>query len=160
MIMFGQSAGGASVDMYSFAFASDPIVFGLISESGTASNSAVPAKNSSSAWWESSRKAGCGGIEAGQATLPCMQSKSWQEVIDSVPRRGVTANIGEGGYGPTLDNKTVFSDYRKRRAEGNFAKIVRVHIQILAIHLANRDSRCLWVIPTTRKVTTKISPKQ
>jgi cholinesterase len=125
MIMFGQSAGGASVDMYSFAFAKDPIVYGLISESGTASNPAVPAKNSSSAWWESSRKLGCGGIEAGEATLACVQSKSWQEVTDSVPRRGVTANIGEGGYGPTVDNKTVFIDYNKRRAEGNFAKIVR-----------------------------------
>lgn len=127
MIMFGQSSGGASVDMYSFAFASDPIVYGLIAESDTASNTAEPAKNRSAAWWESSRKAGCGGIEAGEATLPCMQSKSWQEVTDSVPQRGVTTNVGEGGYGPTGDNKTVFFDYRKRRAEGNFAKIVRMH---------------------------------
>lgn len=130
MVMFGQSAGGASVDVYSFAFATDPIVSGLISQSGTASNPAVPPKNSSSAWWESSRKAGCGGIEAGEATLPCMQSKSWQEVTDSVPRRGVTPNIGEGGYGPTVDNKTVFMDYSKRRAEGNFAKIVRLNLNL------------------------------
>ena len=32
--IFGQSAGGASVDYYSFAYTKDPIVNGLIEESG------------------------------------------------------------------------------------------------------------------------------
>jgi cholinesterase len=123
MIMFGQSAGGASVDMYSFAWAKDPIVYGLISESGVASNPATPAPNSSAAWWESSRKVGCGGIEAGEATLACMRSKTWQQLTDTVPRRGVIANTG---FAPTGDSKIVFLDYLKRRSEGNFAKIVSV----------------------------------
>lgn len=126
MIMFGQSAGGASVDMYSFAYPKDPIVYGLISESGTASNPTGPPTNSSAGWWEASRTLGCGGIEAGEATLTCMRTKTWQEITDAgVPRRGVTANI-TGGFGPTLDNKGVFPDYIKRRSEGNFAKIVNV----------------------------------
>ena len=34
--LFGQSAGGASVDYYSYAWTSDPIVAGFIPESGTA----------------------------------------------------------------------------------------------------------------------------
>jgi cholinesterase len=53
-----------------------------------------------------------------------MQSKSWQEVTDTVPRRGVTANIGAGGFGPVIDKKIVFPDYADRRAQGAFAKIV------------------------------------
>jgi cholinesterase len=110
--------------MYSFAYAKDPIVYGLISQSGTASNPSGPPANSSAAWWESSRAVGCGGIEAGDATLACMRSKPWQAITDSVPRRGVTANIGAGNFGPTTDNVTVFSDYAKRRATGAFAKIV------------------------------------
>jgi len=124
MIMCGQSAGGASVDMYSFAWPKDPIVYGLISESGTASNPATPPTNTSAGWFESSRSLGCGGVEAGEATIACMRTKTWQEITDSVPRRGVTANIGSGGFGPTLDNKTVFPDYSRRRAEGLFAKVV------------------------------------
>lgn len=124
MVLFGQSAGGASVDMYSFAYPQDPIVHGLISQSGVASNPATPAQNSSAGWWESSHALGCGGIEAGEATLTCMRSKSWQEVTDTVPRRGVIANITSGGFGPSVDNKTVFPDYVKRRNNGAFAKIV------------------------------------
>jgi cholinesterase len=122
--MFGQSAGGGSVDMYSFAYAKDPIVYGLIAESGTASNPSGPPQNSSAAWWETSRALGCGGIEAGEATLACVRSKPWQAVTDTVPRRGVTANIGAGNFGPTTDNKTVFPDYANRRAKATFAKIV------------------------------------
>lgn len=34
--LFGESAGGCSVDIYTFAWANDPIVNGLISESGNA----------------------------------------------------------------------------------------------------------------------------
>jgi cholinesterase len=124
MILFGQSAGGASVDMYSFIYPKDPIVYGLISESGTAANPTGPPQNTSAGWWETSRSLGCGGIEAGEATLACMRTKTSQEITDAVPRRGVTANIGAGGFGPANDNKTVFPDYNKRRAEGNFAKIV------------------------------------
>jgi hypothetical protein len=124
MILFGQSAGGASVDLYSFTWAQDPIVYGLISESGVASNPTGPPGNTSAGWWISSRSAGCGGIEAGEATLKCMQSKTWQEVTDTVPRRGVTANLSAGGFGPTIDNKVIFPDYANRRARGEFAKIV------------------------------------
>jgi len=113
--MFGQSAGGGSVDMYSFAFAKDPIVYGLIAESGVASNPGGPPVNTS---------AGCGGVEAGEATLPCMRKQTWQDVLDSIERRGVTPNLAAGGFGPTLDGKVVFPDYAKRRAEGNFAKLV------------------------------------
>lgn len=122
--MFGQSAGGGSVDMYSFAYPKDPIVYGLIAESGVAANPSGPPGNTSAGWWELSRTVGCGGIEAGEATLACVRSKPWQEVTDAVPRRGVTANIGAGGFGPTIDNKSVFPDYTRRRAAGEFAKIV------------------------------------
>jgi len=124
MILFGQSAGGGSVDMYAFAWAKDPIVYGLIGESGVASNPTGPPVNTSAGWWISSRKLGCGGIEAGEATLACMRKQTWQDVLDSIERRGVTPNLAAGGFGPVLDdNKVVFPDYAKRRSEGNFAKL-------------------------------------
>jgi carboxylesterase type B len=160
MVLFGQSAGGASVDMYSFAYAQDPIVYGLISESGTAANPTGPPTNSSAAWWESSHALGCGGIEAGESTLACVRSKSWQEVTDTVPRRGVTANIGAGGFGPTIDNKSVFPDYNKRRAEGNFAKIVSpTSPTSTRIVFLTHHSQCSSATQTTKKASTRTSPK-
>src|ERR1700744_911543 len=101
MIMFGQSAGGGSVDMYTFAYPKDPIVKGFIAESGVATNPKVLATNSSAGWWITSQKIGCGGIEAGEATLACVRKKTWQQVLDGLERRGVTPNLGAGGFGPT-----------------------------------------------------------
>jgi cholinesterase len=124
MILFGQSAGGASVDMYTFAWPNDPIVKGFISESGVASNPGGPPTNTSAGWWITSQKIGCGGLEAGEATLACMRTKSWQDIANAIPKRGVTANLGPGNFGPTADGKVVFPDYAKRRKEGNFARLV------------------------------------
>ncbi|USW51838.1 Putative carboxylesterase, type B, carboxylesterase type B, carboxylesterase type B, active [Septoria linicola] len=42
MILFGQSAGGSSVDLYSYAYPFDPLVKGFIAQSGVASNGIVP----------------------------------------------------------------------------------------------------------------------
>ncbi|KAF2672425.1 alpha/beta-hydrolase [Microthyrium microscopicum] len=124
MILFGQSAGSASVDMYSFAYAKDPIVYGLIAESGLASNPATPTVNASSGWFQASQKLGCGGEEAGEKTMPCMRTKKWEDILDSIERRGVTPNLGAGGFGPSYDGISVMPDYNKRRAEGNFAHLV------------------------------------
>src|ERR1700744_528475 len=92
MVLFGQSAGGASVDLLKFAYPKDPIVRGFISESGVASNPGGPPANTSAGWWITSQKLGCGGIEAGEATLACMRSKTWQQIHNAIPVRGVTAN--------------------------------------------------------------------
>src|ERR1700760_4310120 len=145
MILFGQSAGGGSVDMYTFAWAKDPIVYGFIGESGVASNPTGPPVNTSAGWWISSKKIGCGGIEAGEATLACMRNQTWQDVLDSIERRGVTPNLSAGGFGPTKDDKIVFPDYAKRRAEGNFAKLVRLmNPHFTAIVLTSFEAISRW----------------
>lgn len=109
--------------MYSFAYAKDPIVTGFIMESGLASNPATPTANATAGWFMASQKLGCGGVEAGEATLPCMRKQKWEDIIDSIERRGVTPNLGAGGFGPTGDKVSVFLDYAKRREEGNFARL-------------------------------------
>jgi cholinesterase len=126
IILFGQSAGGASVDYFSHAWTKDPIVTGIIAQSGVASNArgrGSAAANYSASWYKSSQTLGCGGVEAGVKTLACMQSKTWQEIASTVEKRGVTPNLGEGGFGPIPDNKVVFSDYTRRREAGEFAKV-------------------------------------
>jgi hypothetical protein len=55
-----------------------------------------------------------------------MRKQKWQDITNAIEKRGVTPNMGAGGFGPTTDGKVVFSDYTSRRAQGNFIKAVSV----------------------------------
>ncbi|TGO29535.1 hypothetical protein BPAE_0014g00870 [Botrytis paeoniae] len=59
--IFGESAGGASVDLYSYAFVSNPLVAGFVAQSGT-TQLEPPINTSSSAdlWVSASSALGCG----------------------------------------------------------------------------------------------------
>jgi cholinesterase len=119
--LFGQSAGGASVDYYSYAWTSDPIVAGFIPESGTALGLGQRTPEQSAAsWYTVSAKLGCGGASSGGATvLSCMRTKNYTSILQALPSGGIT---GGTGFGPTIDNVVVFSDYLNRSAAGNFIK--------------------------------------
>ncbi|PKS08110.1 hypothetical protein jhhlp_005385 [Lomentospora prolificans] len=117
--LFGQSAGGASVDYYTLAWVKDPIVHAFIAQSGFATDQ-TPSKNISAGWYAASQALGCGGAEAGEATLDCMREKPWQDIMEALEKRGVTPNLGQGGFGPTVDEKVVFANVTDRRRNGEF----------------------------------------
>ena len=119
--LFGQSAGGASVDYYSYAWTSDPIVAGFIPESGTAIGLGQSKPDQSAAlWYNVSSKLGCGNASSDGATvLTCMRTKNYTSLLQALPSGGVT---GSTGFGPTIDNVIVFSDYLNRSSAGNFIK--------------------------------------
>jgi cholinesterase len=133
MVLFGQSAGGMSVDLYAFAYTKDPIVHGLIPQSGTISGSPsrivstgseVPPASVKS-WSDLSTALGCGEVTAKELskTLSCMRSKPSNAVLDATaPKGGVSAM---GSWGPKADGKAVMSDVASRAAKGDFIKIVR-----------------------------------
>ncbi|KAJ5604443.1 alpha/beta-hydrolase [Penicillium lagena] len=107
--LFGQSAGGQSVDFYSFAWTEDPIVSGFIIESGFAYD--APAANMSG-WFNTSLQLDCGGPEAGIKTLECMKTKSYMDILSAV----------QGYFGPTADNRIVWANYTSQRIRGAFVK--------------------------------------
>lgn len=119
--LFGQSAGGASVDYYSYAWTADPIVAGFIPESGTALGLGQSTPEQSAAlWYNVSAKLGCGDASSDGATvLSCMRTKNYSSILQALPSGGVT---GSTGFGPTIDNVVVFSDYLNRSSAGNFIK--------------------------------------
>jgi cholinesterase len=91
--IFGEPAGAGSVDMYAYAWADkdvDPIIAGIIPESGSASaNRGGPLNmGTKKAWWDATKKLGCGGETAGMQSVECMRKKSWLDVIN--------ANRGDG----------------------------------------------------------------
>lgn len=110
--LFGQSAGAASVDYYGYAYASDPIVAGLIVESGTTQLSGLPFSQATSAtaWYEVTESVGCGNATTNAtAVLACMRALPYDTILDAVPTSGLSSIFS--GFGPTVDNITVFANY-------------------------------------------------
>jgi cholinesterase len=118
--LYGQSAGSMSVDDYAFAWTEDPIVNGFILSSGTAlMGRGEVRKDQTSQWYALSQKLGCGGRDAGAATVTCLQKKAWKDVYNSA-----------GMFGPSNDGKTLFADVYDRAKKGNFIR--KVSFPVLA----------------------------
>jgi cholinesterase len=129
MILHGQSAGGASVDYYSYAWTEDPIISGFIPQSGSAAirSAAVPGDPTVAAinqWSTLSGSLGCGAISAEEVSksLACMRSKPLSQVMDATapPKTGKSM----GSWGPKIDGKTVFADLAERGNKGKFIHAV------------------------------------
>lgn len=127
IVIFGQSAGAASVNYYSFIWTEDPIVKGFISDSGSAliagPFASEPLTNRHKSWFNVSSTLGCGGSEAGSSTVACVQNKTALQILKAMPNEVGLAQI-TGDFGPTFDNKTVFYDYQERTKNGNYIKKV------------------------------------
>ncbi|KAH9860601.1 hypothetical protein J1614_011932, partial [Plenodomus biglobosus] len=127
IVIFGQSAGGASVDYWSFAWKNDPIVSGLIPMSGT-SLSFLPntLEYAQLLWYNVSQTVGCGGPgDDSAAVLSCVRSKDTStllaaaDIVPALPTQALT----QANFHPTVDNITVFADYEQLSAAGAFAKV-------------------------------------
>ena len=122
--LFGQSAGGSSVDHFSYAWTEDPIVAGFIAESGTVFTPGTPksADSVTQTWYNITASLGCGNANSGNASgvLNCMKNLNWQ----TVQTASIKSQSGglSSGFGPSVDNIVVFSDYANRSAKGNLIK--------------------------------------
>ena len=116
MILFGQSAGAASVDSYTYSWASDPIVSGFLMESGEAGFGEALPLNNAQGWYNVSATLGCGtNVTANSSEiLLCLQSKDIGELLDA---------IGSNSFGPSADNITGFPDYPALSKAGKFAQL-------------------------------------
>lgn len=127
IVIFGQSVGGTTVDYYSYAYAKEPIVAGLISQSGTAF-SFIPntPAYSASLWYNVSGTLGCGSNSTDEASvLSCIRSKNFTAILAAariVPPLPTQA-LAQATFHPTVDNVTVFADYAALADAGAFAQI-------------------------------------
>ncbi|KAK5118771.1 hypothetical protein LTR85_007977 [Meristemomyces frigidus] len=125
MTLFGQSAGAVSIDYWAFAYTDDPIVSGLISESGNALSFPVNTENVTiSDWYNVSGTVGCG---TSGDTLPCMRTVNWTD-IKAAAAKAPSASSGNPlrsipAFYPTPDGQLVFANYTTLSNEGAFAKL-------------------------------------
>jgi len=112
--IFGQSAGGASVDFYSYAWNSDPIAAGFIPESGNVFSWGLPSPKKTSAenWFNVTSTLGCGDASSDSAVvLSCMRKQNYNAILAAMP---TSSGLVLGGFIPTVDETVVFSNYSQR----------------------------------------------
>jgi cholinesterase len=120
--LFGQSAGSASIDFYSYAWVKDPIVAGLVMESGTTGLGIYTKNETASSWFNVTSTLGCGDASSNpDSVLACMRSKNTTEISAAIPLSN--SAFGAAAFWPTIDDVVVFSDYPARSAAGEFIKV-------------------------------------
>ncbi|TQS35106.1 hypothetical protein Golomagni_04482 [Golovinomyces magnicellulatus] len=114
--LFGQSAGAASIDYHTYAWASNPIVSSVILQSGSAYSWALPSSQSATtkAWFETSSKLGCGDAASPRDTLlSCMHTKSTNDIFAAIPSDSADPILGP--FVPTVDDTVIFANYSERK---------------------------------------------
>lgn len=115
IVMSGQSAGAASIDLHSYAYADDPIVSGYVLQSGTAWGFGVqPQSAAKDLWYLAARAVGCiKGPANADAIFSCMMNVPSKVLIKHLPAvpYGFTPGLP---FGPIVDDKLVFASYHDR----------------------------------------------
>ncbi|KAK8082796.1 Acetylcholinesterase [Apiospora saccharicola] len=117
IVLWGQSAGAGSVGGFAYAHYSDPIVSGLIADSGAAS---MLLKTPHSGFSTLATMVGCGGGDLGkkdpEAELACMQAIDANVLEDTLSANSLS-------FTPVADNVTAFADTTERLARGLIAQL-------------------------------------
>ncbi|TVY84374.1 Cholinesterase [Lachnellula suecica] len=128
--LFGQSAGSASVDYYSYAWVEDPIVHSFIEESGSTFGpagglGAITSAAAETYWQNLTTTLGCGNSSSDEASaLACLKAKSYTDVLQAAAASATNSGSGlSTSFGPTVDDVVVFANYTQRSLAGNFAKL-------------------------------------
>ncbi|KUJ09773.1 chlorogenic acid esterase precursor [Mollisia scopiformis] len=121
--IWGQSAGAESVNYYQFAHPDDPIVAGVICDSGTALPISFAVSPSTSGLYTDftllAGHLGCGNLSA-TAELACMRNVSADTIEGFLTSYTGTPTLS---FGAIADNKTVFANYTQLFNEGMTAKM-------------------------------------
>jgi cholinesterase len=121
----GQSAGGVSVDYWTYAYPDDPIISSAITHSGNVFSFPLPDPSTQQANWQTVVSyVGCGNATD---TFQCMRNASWEDIktgAATVKSGGSSSPLRTvPGFYPKADNELVFTDYLNRTAHGEFANV-------------------------------------
>lgn len=133
IIMFGQSAGGASMDLYSFAYYNDPAgVYGQIQHSGTvAAAGSLPSTGPSDTNWnELAVDVGCtvptlsAPFPTDDSIFACMQSVPLAKILAATNGGSLTQpGVSQANFNLQVDEIVVFSNYSARAQAKQFLQV-------------------------------------
>ena len=163
MVLMGQAAGAASVDMLNFAFAADPIVKGFITESAVALMAHGLTDPNHTNFSYVAGQMGCPANSTGEEELECMRMAD-AEIVEGLLEQ--QADFGPAPalyFAPVRDGELVFGpvEYRAKGAAGNFSKLVSLVVfgllrlrSVVSPHAESTGtSRCCWA-PTLKMART------
>lgn len=120
--LFGQSAGASSTDFFSYAWFYDPLVSGFIIQSGAVGNSQITYSSGTSNFSFVAEQVGCGSNDKDEQ-FKCMQGKDASEILKVYETYNATLHEGRSlGFGASVDEETIFSNWTDRRARGLIAR--------------------------------------
>lgn len=127
MILWGQSAGSMMADYYGFAYPEDPIVTGLILNSGTAFTPFFTVNDTSrSNYTFVADHVGCAGLaDDPDQQLSCMRDVDGDVINNFIANYSETDGFPGLAFVPVEDDALIFSNYTQRAVHGMQAKIVR-----------------------------------
>ncbi|KAJ4413451.1 hypothetical protein N0V82_008525 [Gnomoniopsis sp. IMI 355080] len=124
MVLWGQSAGSISVDYYNYAYPSNPLITGLIMDSGTAFSPIAVEDTTHSNFSFVAENVGCANVTDGYAgQLDCMRSVDAAKIEDFVATYQESGMSPAISFGPVVDERLVFSNYTKQANAGLQADI-------------------------------------
>ncbi|KAF8464225.1 Alpha/Beta hydrolase protein [Kalaharituber pfeilii] len=124
--LFGESSGGATVDIHAYAWPENPIVAGYISQSGTSGLlPVIGAADNFYPWGNLTEKVGCAGKRTDKEKIKCMRDVPWKTLVKGIEEMQTCERALFLGFAPRVDEKTIFSveEYRRRGELGLFAKL-------------------------------------
>ncbi|KAI5212567.1 chlorogenic acid esterase precursor [Aureobasidium subglaciale] len=119
--LWGQSAGGASVANYPYAFADDPIVAGLIADSG-ATGIIAKSDPTHTNFTALAGLVGCSSLNA-TAELACVRNVNATALESALSNYVISKKTPAISFTPSDDNITVFSNYTDRLVHGHLAPL-------------------------------------
>lgn len=126
MVIWGQSAGSTAVDLYNFAHAEDPIVKGLIMDSGTAHLDILINTDSTdfSSFTLVAANVGCANQTSAAAEVECMRKVPAWKLEKFVATYEDSDESPSINFIPLVDGNWVFDNYTERARIGNMSDLV------------------------------------
>jgi acetylcholinesterase len=119
--LWGQSAGAVSVDNYNFAYPEDPIIQGLIMNSGSSLLSILSADTQQTNFTFVARHFACDNADP-KAEIDCLRGVKSVDIEGFLKSYADNGTTPELSFFPTIDNRTVFSGYTQRALAGRFTR--------------------------------------
>jgi len=119
--LWGQSAGGASASLYSYAYPKNPIISSLIADSGSA-NIVQSLDTTHSNFTFLASLVNCGNLLP-KPELECMQKVDAQVLENALSNYGISGAKPAVRFVPFTDGRTVFVNNTERALRGEVAKI-------------------------------------
>jgi acetylcholinesterase len=119
--LWGQSAGAISVDNYNFAYPDDPIVNGLIMNSGSSLLPLTSGDTQQTNFTFVAQHLGCNSTDA-ETEIDCVRgidSVDIERFLKAYSDNGTTPALS---FVPVVDNRTEFANYTARALAGNFTR--------------------------------------